>query len=85
TYYGIGMSLVRITKAIFDDENSVLTVSVLTTGQYGINGVYLGLPAIINRNGVRSILNLRLSEEEVTKLQQSAATLAEFYAKLRIK
>lgn len=85
TYYGIGMSLVRITKAIFDDENSVLTVSVLTNGQYGINGVYLGLPAIINRNGVRSILNLRLSEEEVAKLQQSAATLADFYAKLRIK
>ena len=85
TYFGIGMSLVRITKAIFDDENSVLTVSVLTTGQYGIHGVYLGLPAIINRNGVRSILNLRLSEEEVAKLQQSAATLAEFYAKLRIK
>ncbi len=85
TYYGIGMSLVRITKAIFNNENSVLTVSVLTNGQYGISGVYLGLPAIINRDGVRSILNLRLSDEEAAKLQQSAATLAEFYDKLHIK
>lgn len=84
TYYGIGMALVRITKAIFNDENSVLTVSVLTSGQYGLEGVYLGLPAVINRSGVRRVLQLNLSDEEVQKLRQSAQTLAEFYSRLRI-
>lgn len=84
TYYGIGMALVRITKAIFNDENSVLTVSVLTSGEYGIEDVYLGLPAVLNRSGVRRVLRLNLADEEVEKLQRSAATLREFYAGLRI-
>lgn len=84
TYYGIGMALVRITKAIFDDENSILTVSVLADGQYGLRDVYLGLPAILNRGGVRSILNLNLLDEELEQLAQSAKTLKEFYAQLKI-
>ena len=52
TYYGIGMSLVRIVRAIFGDEKSALTVSVMLNGQYGIKDVYAGLPAIIGRNGI---------------------------------
>ena len=78
------MALVRITKAIFDDENSILTVSVLADGQYGLRDVYLGLPAILNRGGVRSILNLNLLDEELEQLAQSAKTLKEFYAQLKI-
>lgn len=85
TYYGIGMALVRITKAILDDENSVLTVSVMTDGEYGIRGVYLGLPAVLNRMGVRSILRLNLSQEETERLRQSAQTLEELYRQLRIE
>ncbi len=64
TYYGIGMALVRIVRAIFGDEKSALTVSVMLNGQYGINGVYAGLPSIIGRNGVEDIIVLDLKESE---------------------
>ena len=64
TYYGIGMALVRIVRAIFGDEKSALTCSVLLKGQYGINGIYAGLPAIIGRNGVEDIIVLDLKEDE---------------------
>lgn len=64
TYYGIGMALVRIVRAIFGDEKSALTCSVLLNGQYEINGVYAGLPAIIGRNGVEDIIILDLKEDE---------------------
>lgn len=64
TYYGIGMALVRIVRAIFGDEKSALTTSVLLNGQYGINGVYAGLPAIIGRNGVEDTIVLDLTLEE---------------------
>ena len=64
TYYGIGMALVRIVKAIFCDEKSALTVSVMINGEYGVNNVYAGLPAIIGRNGVEDIIVLDLKENE---------------------
>lgn len=64
TYYGIGMALVRIVRAIFGDEKSALTTSIMLNGQYGINGVYAGLPAIIGRNGVEDIIVLDLKEDE---------------------
>ena len=84
TYYGIGMSLVRITKAIFGDENSVITVSSRLNGEYGLRDVYLGLPAYVNRNGVRKILPLNLTEEEVEKLRNSYNILKESYEALNI-
>ncbi|MFC0558103.1 L-lactate dehydrogenase [Halalkalibacter alkalisediminis] len=77
TYYGIAMGLVRLTKAILRNENSVLTISTLLQGEYGLDDVYLGVPAIINRQGVREILDLKLSNEEHDKLHHSASVLKE--------
>ena len=72
TYYGIGMSLNRLVRAILDNENSVLTVSTyLENGKYGQNDVYIGVPAIINENGVRELLELDLTQEEQEKLDNS--------------
>lgn len=72
TYYGIGMSLNRLVRAILDDENSILTVSTyLENGKYGQNDVYIGVPAIINENGVRELMELDLDEEEQRKLDNS--------------
>ena len=72
TYYGIGMSLNRLVRAILDNENSVLTVSTyLEDGKYGQNDVYIGVPAIINENGVRELLELELNNEEQEKLDNS--------------
>lgn len=77
TYYGIGMSLVRIVRAIFGDEKSALTVSVMLNGQYGLNGVYAGLPAIIGRNGIEDIIVLDLKENERTAFINSCNFLKE--------
>jgi L-lactate dehydrogenase (EC 1.1.1.27) len=63
TYYGIGMAMVRITKAIFGDESSVLTVSAMLDGEYGRHGVYAGVPCIVGRKGVEGIIELSLTDE----------------------
>ena len=80
TYYGIGMSLLRVTKAILNDENSVLTVSAYLEGQYGQKDVYIGVPAVLNRGGVREILEVELSEDEELKFDRSVQVLKETMA-----
>ena len=72
TYYGIGMALNRIVRAILDNENSIITVSAyLKDGVYGQDDIYIGVPAVINSNGVRELLELELNEEEQEKLNNS--------------
>ena len=72
TYYGIGMALNRIVRAILDNENSILTVSTyLENGAYGQDDIYIGVPAVINSNGVRELLDLELNNEEQEKLNNS--------------
>ncbi|MBP2076790.1 L-lactate dehydrogenase [Oceanobacillus polygoni] len=80
TFYGIAMSLVRITKAIFSNENSILTVSAHLNGKYGEDHVYIGVPAVINRNGIREIIELELNEEEQGKFKHSSNVLKEMLA-----
>lgn len=82
TYYGIGMALVRIVRAISGDEKSALTVSVMLNGQYGVEGVYAGLPAIIGRNGVEDIIILDLKENERTSFINSCNFLKETARKI---
>ncbi|KIL43515.1 lactate dehydrogenase [Jeotgalibacillus alimentarius] len=75
TYYGIAMGLVRITRAILHNENSILTVSALMEGEYGEEDVYIGVPAIINRDGVREVVELNLSDQEKEQFAKSADVL----------
>jgi len=76
TYYGIGAALARITKAIFDDENAVLPLSVYQSGQYeGVEDVFIGQPAIIGAHGIVRPVNIPLSEAELQKMQASASQL----------
>ena len=78
TYYGIGMALNRLVRAILDNENSILTVSTyLKDGQYGQDDIYIGVPAVINSNGVRELLEIELSEEEQAKLNNSCKVIKE--------
>ena len=77
TYYGIGMVLSRLTRAILNDENSVFTVSAYLNGQYDEKNIYIGVPAVINRNGVREILELSLNSEEKRKFKPSSDILKE--------
>ena len=75
TYYGIGMSVKRICEAITRDEETILPVSVALHGDFGIEGVSLSMPAIVGKNGVEGLIPIKLSTEELAKLQDSAATL----------
>lgn len=75
TYYGIGMCTTRIVKAILNDENCILPVSAYLNGQYGIKDIFTGVPAIINRNGVREVFNLNIAGTERDKLQHSVDIL----------
>ena len=77
TYYGIGMALNRLVRAILDDENSILTVSTYLDNQYGQDDIYIGVPAIINKNGVRELVELELNEEEQAKLDNSCKLIKE--------
>ncbi|MFJ7729708.1 L-lactate dehydrogenase [Neobacillus sp. NPDC097160] len=75
TYYGIAMGLVRLTKAILENENSVLTVSAYLEGDYGQHDIYIGVPAVVNRKGIRQIVELDLNEEEKAKFTNSVQVL----------
>lgn len=75
TYYGIGMAMARITKAIFGNEHSVLTVSAFLQGEYGEKGIYIGVPCVVNRMGIVKIIELQLSAEEMQRLHLSCETL----------
>lgn len=79
TYYGIGMSLVRIVKAILKDENSILTVSTYLEGEYNQSDVYAGVPAVVGRQGIVEHLNLRLTPEEERTFIKSCETLKMYY------
>lgn len=83
TYYGIGMSLVRITKAIFGDEHSVLTLSAQLNGEYDEKDVCVGVPCIIGRDGVREILQLKLTRSEKDQLHDSCEILRNSFKELK--
>lgn len=73
TYYGIGMCLVRITNAILDDENSIITVSTYDK----TNNVFVGLPCVLNKKGVQNKIYVNLNEEETKKLTESINKIKE--------
>ena len=75
TYYGIGIALTRLIKAILSDENAIMPVSTYLEGEYGHSGIFIGVPAIINRNGVRDILELKLESKDQAKFNQSCEIL----------
>jgi len=75
TYYAIALALDRICTAILKNEASVLNVSTLLTNYHGISDVYLGVPCVVDRNGVREILTLQVTDNERSSLHKSADKL----------
>ena len=75
TNYAIGLSVARIVEAILRDENSILPLSSLFEGQYGISDVHLAIPTIVNRGGGRRIIEMPLSASEQAKLKESGELL----------
>ena len=82
TYYGIAMSVKRICECIVRNERSILSISSMMHGEYGIEGIALSMPAIVGFDGVETHVPISLNEEEQKQLQASAATLKNVAASL---
>lgn len=81
TYYGIAMAVKRICETIVRDEKSVLPVSSMMHGEYGLTDVVLSMPAIVGENGVEHVVPVSLNEEEQKRLWNSAQVLKEIQKK----
>lgn len=77
TFYGIAVALARITKAILNDENAVLPLSVYLNGHYGLEDIFIGAPAIVNRRGIQNVIEIPLTDAEKEKYHYSAEKLKE--------
>ncbi len=84
TYYAIGMALVRIIEAIVRNQRSVLTVSTILDGEYGLSDVCLSVPSVISTLGVERIVVANLTAEEQEALSQSASIIKNAIAELKI-
>lgn len=82
TYFAVALAIKRIVETILRDENSILTVSTLLEGQYGINDLYVGVPTIVGSSGIKKILEVPLDEEELENFRSSTTNLKEYIDKL---
>ena len=84
TYYGIGMALTKLVKAILNDEKSLLTVSTYLNGEYNQKDIYIGVPAVVTSKGIREILELQLNEQDQEKLSTSVKILRDTIDELKL-
>ncbi len=84
TYFGVSVAVRRICEAIIRDEKSILPVSSLMKGQYGIEDVVLSMPAIVGSNGVERQVPVSMNEEEIKKLRESAELLKSIIKEINI-
>lgn len=75
TYYGIGSALSRLVTAILNNENVIFALSVYQQGEYGHDGLYIGTPAIVNREGIQEIITLHLTQVDQDKFNHSCDNL----------
>ncbi|WP_026389828.1 L-lactate dehydrogenase [[Acholeplasma] multilocale] len=83
TFYGIGVCLTRIVKAVLNNERTTLMVGAKLSGEYGNTDMFTGVPAIIGENGWESIIEWDLTDAEQKMFNESCATLANSIAKAR--
>ena len=76
-YYAPAAASVEMAKAIFKDEKKLLAASAFLTGQYGINGIYIGVPVVLGAKGIEKIVELKLTKGEKLALKKSADTYKE--------
>lgn len=83
TNYGISATTVGVIKAIVNNENRILPVSVLLDGEYGEHDVFAGVPAVLNANGVKEIVELHITEEELQAFQHSVGMIKDCIEKIK--
>lgn len=76
-YYAPSSSAVVMIEAILKNKKEIIPVSAYLNGQYGIKDIYIGVPAVIGRDGVEEIVELELTEEELSNLRESASQYKE--------
>lgn len=84
TYYAVALAVRRIVEAIVRNENSILTVSSLLEGEYGLNDICISIPSQVNSNGIDRIISVPLSEEETRLLNNSADSLKKVISGLEL-
>ena len=84
TYYAIAAAVTKIAECIAGDENSILTVSGVFDGQYGLDGVSLSVPTKVGGEGIENILKVPFSREEMKGLRDSAETLRKLIKELKL-
>ncbi|WP_282930067.1 L-lactate dehydrogenase [Anaerococcus sp. Marseille-Q7828] len=84
TFYGIGMALTALVRAIIDDENSVYSTSSYLKGEYGLDDIYLGVPTIIGKDGAKWVIEVPLTDIEKENMDKSAKTLKDIIDKSQI-
>lgn len=84
TFYAIAVAVERIIECIAGDENSILTVSSVFDGQYGLSDVALSVPTKVGGNGIEKILEVPFSSEEMSGLRSSAQTISELIKTLKL-
>lgn len=77
TFYGVASALMRISHAILRNENAVLAIGAPIEGQYGLDDLYLGTPAVINAQGIASVIEIPLSQNGINQMQASAKEIKE--------
>lgn len=82
TYYGIAMSVKRICECIMRDEKSILPISSMMHGEYGISDICLSMPTVVGREGVETRVPIQLNEQEESALSASAEQLSKVTAQL---
>ncbi|WP_152040059.1 L-lactate dehydrogenase [Salinigranum salinum] len=85
TNHAIALATTEIVETILRDENSILTVSTLLEGEYGIEDVYTSVPCVVNRDGIRNVVERDLPADEQAALERSAGILAENLADLGVR
>lgn len=85
TYYGIGACMMRLASHVLRDTNEIETVSVYLDGEYKNNNVYIGVPAIINKDGWSRVVNVPLSDEEQANFDKSCKTIKENFNSIECK
>ena len=84
TWFAVGLALTQIAAPVFRNQHGVLTDSSVLEGEYGLNGVSLGVPCIVSREGVEQVLQVNLSPDEQSALEKSAGVLREIIEKLTL-
>lgn len=82
TCYGIATTAAGIIKAILNDENKIIPVSTLLEGEFGEQDVFCGVPAILNRSGVKDVVEVHMTEEELIKFKNSVSVIREYVKKI---